>query len=719
MALELWAGPECTVNRVGDTFHSQLAFSGFGRRLQDFDRLASVGITRMRFPLVWELTETGPGRYDWQWADAGLARLAELKVAPIAGLLHHGSGPRWTDLLDASFPEKFAAYALAVARRYPQVDDWTPINEPLTTARFSALYGHWYPHQRSDPAFVRALLNQVRATKLAMRAIRTCNPAARLVQTDDLGFTTTSSPRLQYQVEHENLRRWLGFDLLAGNLAPSDRMWKYLRKYGASQEELQSMRDDPLPPDIIGINSYLTSERHLDERVEHYPPHLAGGNGQHVYADVDAIRVHGAGTGGFETRLRETWARYGLPVAITEVHLGCTREEQLRWLRNAWRAAETVQAEGADVRAVTVWAAFGTFDWDSLVTQRAGHYEPGLWDVRSCPPRPTALVTLARQLAREGAMGEPHHTVLEGPGWWQRADRLHYPAFGEMQALPAAGRPLLITGATGTLGRAFGRICESRGLPYRLLRRTDMDIADPASVDAALLRFHPWGVINTAGFVRVDDAEQEGEAQWRENAVGPEVLAAACARLGVRLLGFSSDLVFDGAKDQPYVEFDTPLPLNAYGRAKHEAERTMLAADPGALVVRSAAFFGPWDAHNFITAGLGALRRGEPWRAANDQCVSPTYVPDLVHAALDLLIDGEHGIWHLANRGRATWSELACKAAEAARLDTGLVLPVPAATLGQRAPRPRFSALASERGLVMPTLDEGLVRYLAEVEEAA
>jgi dTDP-4-dehydrorhamnose reductase len=691
-----------------------LPASGFAHRIDDLDRLASLGITRMRFPLVWERTETTRGVLDWEWSDARIARLRELGVAPIAGLVHHGSGPAWTSLVDPAFPQLLAEYARAVAQRYPDIECWTPVNEPLTTARFAGLYGVWYPHRHDDASFVRALLNQMQGTVLAMRAIRSVNPQAKLVQTEDLGFAT-APPSLQYQADFENLRRWLPFDLLAGRVGPDHGLWDYLRANGAGEDELLAFRDAPCPPDIVGINSYLTSERHLDDRVELYPPHYVGGNGRDRYADIETVRVAGALIGSFEARLRETAQRYGLPVAITEVHLGCTREEQLRWLHEAWRAAGRVRAEGHDIRAVTCWAAFGSFDWDSLVTRDDGHYEPGLWDVRSDPPRPTALVTLARQLAHGQA---PTHPALDAPGWWQREERLKYPPHGKVEALPVRGRPVLVTGATGTLGQAFARLCEVRGIPHHLLKRADMDVADPASVQAALERFQPWAVINTAGFVRVDEAEHDPR-QWRENVTGPQVLAQACARQGVRLLGFSSDLVFGGDKDAPYLEQDRVQPLNAYGRAKHEAERRMLAFHREALVVRTAAFFGPWDQYNFITLALQALRRGEPWKAARDQWVSPTYVPDLVNRALDLLIDGESGIWHLANRGAVSWSELACLAAEAARLDSGLVQAVPGASLGWIAPRPRFSALGSERGLVMPTLEDGVQRYLGEAAAAA
>jgi dTDP-4-dehydrorhamnose reductase len=714
MRVELWAGPECTLNRVGDRFKDQLPASGFAHRIDDLDRLAELGIRRMRFPIVWERTETERGTYAWDWSDERVARLRQLGVEPIAGLVHHGSGPAWTHLLDPAFPELLAEYAGRVAERYPGITMWTPVNEPLTTARFSGLYGLWYPHRRDDASFVRALLNELRGTQLAMRAIRRVIPDAQLVQTEDLGFIS-ASPSLQYQADFENLRRWLSFDLLTGNVGPDHGLWEYLRNSGASEEELLSFQLDPCPPDIVGINSYVTSERYLDARVDLYQPRDLGGNGRERYADVEAVRVCGAFIGGFEARLRETAQRYGLPVAITEVHLGCSREEQLRWLHQAWRAAENLRIEGHDIRAVTCWAAFGTFDWNSLVTRDDGHYEPGLWDVRSDPPRATAVATLARQLAHGQA---PSHPALDAPGWWQREQRLTYPPQGEVEALAVRGRTLLITGATGTLGQAFARVCAQRGLPYRLLRRSDMDVADPASVHSAIERWQPWAIVNTAGFVRVDEAEDDAR-QWRENVSGPQVLAQSCAVHGVKLLNFSSDLVFDGAKSVPYVESDRPQPLNAYGRAKHEAERRVLAFARDALVVRTAAFFGPWDAHNFVTLALRALERGEQWKAASDQWVSPTYVPHLCHAALDLLVDGESGVWHLANRGSVSWSELACMAAESAGLDRALVRPVAGVTLGQRAPRPRYSALDSEIGRLMPTLDDGLERYFQDGAAAA
>jgi dTDP-4-dehydrorhamnose reductase len=205
----------------------------------------------------------------------------------------------------------------------------------------------------------------------------------------------------------------------------------------------------------------------------------------------------------------------------------------------------------------------------------------------------------------------------------------------------------------------------------------------------------------------------------RENTLGPNILALACMRHALRFVTFSSDLVFDGQLGRPYVESDPVAPLNVYGRSKAEAERRVLQADPQALVVRTSAFFGPWDAHNFITQALNALDAGLPFAAADDLVVSPTYVPDLVNACLDLLIDRESGIWHLTNGHAVSWAELARRACAVAGVGTRSLRAGSAA--GQRlvAPRPAYSALESERAVLLPPLDDALARFITALAERA
>jgi dTDP-4-dehydrorhamnose reductase len=720
--IEVWAGIECSYNRVGDRYFDQLERSGLYERVDAIDHLASLGVTAVRFPLLWERV-VALGERAWEWTDAALEALRGHGITPIVGLMHHGSGPPETGLADDALPERLAAFARTVAERYPWVEQYTPINEPLTTARFATLYGLWHPHATSPRTFARAMLLQCRAIRDAMRAVRGVNSDAQLVQTEDLGKTHATAT-LEYQARFENERRWLTFDLLAGRVVAQHAMATYMRWLGVRDRELEALADDPCPPDVIGVNHYLTSERFLDHRLQRYPRHAWGGNERHRYADVEAVRVLRDGVAGPYVLLREAWERYRRPVAVTEVQLACTREQQLRWFDEVWNAAARLHREGADVRAVTAWSAFGAHDWSSLLTRNDGHYEPGVFDMRAQAPRPTALATMVRSLA---VCGFFEHPALHAPGWWRCDERLTYPPVKGSARVAAVLRrhrheggggvrrrggasPVLIVGARGTLGQAVVRACAVRGLAAVALSRAELDATDERAVTRVVSTVRPWCVVNCAGFVRVDDAECEQTACRVANVDGARVLARACASFGAKFVTFSTDLVFDGTKGSPYIESDSARPLCEYGRAKAMAEEAVTAVGD-ALIVRTAAFFGDHDEHNFVTRVLRALASGQEFRAVSDVVVSPTYVPDLVDAALDLAIDGESGVWHLASAGALTWEELARRAARAADVNSARLVSVTVEELGLAAARPRYSALTSERGSIMASVDDAIARY--------
>jgi dTDP-4-dehydrorhamnose reductase len=514
-ALEVWGGVECTVNRVGDRYFDQIARSGHARRLDDLDRFADLGIRALRFPMLWEhMQPERDGEPDWRWADRALERLRERGVRPIIGLLHHGFGPRWADPRDPDFATHFARYARTVANRYPWVDAYTPVNEPLTTARFAGLYGHWHPHGRDDATFVRLFLAQLDATARAMRQIRLVNPKAILIQTEDLG-KVASTAALESQRDFENERRWLTWDMLSGTVTRSHGCWEYLCNTGERVEgELAAFADAPCPPDIIGLNHYLTSERFLDERVERYALDEIGGNGREVYADVAQVQVQPHRRAGIEGLLRETWERYRSPIAVTEVHVGCTREEQMRWLQEVWQAGVKARAVGIDVRAITSWALLGSFDWNSLVTRETDYYEPGVFDVRAPVPRPTALAAMVSALARHGRY---EHPVLATRGWWHRGvaqQAAHAHEHGDV-------RPILIVRSADALDRALAEACDRRGLAHRLVDGEEIELTTRDGVEGALDALRPWAVIADAAF--------------------SELLADECLRRGVACLRIARD----------------------------------------------------------------------------------------------------------------------------------------------------------------------------------
>ncbi len=713
--MELWGGVECTVNRVGDVFRDQTRLNGHHDRLGDLTLVASLGVRAIRYPVLWErVAPERPDARDWRWSDERLAEIDRLGMRAIVGLLHHGSGPRYTSLLADDFVALFADHARAVAERYPHVIDWTPVNEPLTTARFSALYGTWYPHAREERSFWTALLNQIDATRAAMKAIRQVVPGARLIQTEDLG-EVHATPSLAGVAHYYNDRRCMTWDLLTGRVGRDHPLWDWLEGMGLT-ERLRAIADDPCPPDVIGINHYPTSDRFLDDRAE-----PDGGALPSVgYHDRTALRVVDPPPPGLSAVLRQAWDRYGLPLAVTESHLGCTREEQARWLWQSWRTCLGLHRDGVDLRALTVWSVFGAVDWDSLITSDRDHYEPGAFDVRGGAPRATAIAQVAALIGAgkdEVDPGDRLHPIVTGAGWWRRDVRLEHPPFA-WDGEPASDeevptRPILITGATGTLGQALAGACRLRGLSYILTDRSAFPITDADRVARALDLYQPWAVVNAAGWVRVDEAEDEPDACHRANADGAAIVAGACAARGIHCTIFSSDLVFDGRTATPYVEADRVAPLGVYGRGKVAAEARARAASAATLVIRTAAFFSPYDEHNFARAVERALVAGRTIGASAEHVITPTFVPDLARTCLDLVIDGEGGLWHLTNQEALSWLAFGRLVARALDLDPALVVPADARALGWRAERPRYAALGSSRGRMLPSLEDAIARHAA------
>ena len=465
----------------------------------------------------------------------------------------------------------------------------------------------------------------------------------------------------------------------------------------------------------MGINHYVTSERWLDERLEKFPAECVGGNGREVYADVEAVRV--GKSQGPQALFKEVWDRYNIPIAITEVHLHCSREEQIRWFYQIWKAVNNLQKKGADVRAVTAWALLGSFDWCTLLTKPMGKYEPGLFDIRSAEPRPTALTKLVKHLSTNNSYSHP---ILHEKGWWRRPIAITYNLTDKKRLLPRKRKkhpnPLIIIGKTGTLGKALSRICGYRAIHYIDLGREDVNIANLADIERMIGEYKPWAIINTAGYVSVDDAEKEAENCFNVNSVAPKHLSMVCKRHGVQFVTYSSDLVFDGKKNNPYLESDIVSPLNIYGQSKAMAEKSVLHHNPDALIIRTSAFFGPWDQYNFVHYALKSLKNQQSFSAPNDVIISPTYVPDLAHTSLDLLIDEASGICNISNKGSISWAMLASEIAKRSGYDPKYFKPLTLSEMNFPASRPAYSVLDTEKGYELPSLEHALDMFFREQE---
>ena len=416
-SISIWGGVECTCNRVGDRYFDQFQLSGHHERISDLEMIASLGINTLRAGIPWERHTCDPS---WQFSDNWFRTMRELGIRPIAGLVHHGSGPEFTSLVDPRFPELLAEYAGQVARRYPWIDAYTPVNEPHTTARFSGLYGLWYPHHRTHRSFLQALLNELKATVLCMRAIREVHPEAQLIQTDDFGFAS-GTPELQPMCSLLNLRRWLPIDLLCGSVGIDHPMYAYMISKGIPVADILWFQENPCPPDIVGINYYLTSDRYLDHRIERYPGDRRSAEGEFV--DIEAVRVHSAKFRGFEGVLLDAWNRHHIPLAITEVHLGGSTADQIRWAAEAWQGIMSARRQGVSCTAITFWALLGSFYWDRLVTCENGHYEHGAFDLRDGRIVETELADVISEMAAGSFSGHP---ALSKRGWWHWDDRFHF-----------------------------------------------------------------------------------------------------------------------------------------------------------------------------------------------------------------------------------------------------------------------------------------------------
>lgn len=456
--------------------------------------------------------------------------------------------------------------------------------------------------------------------------------------------------------------------------------------------------------------------------MEHFPLWSHGGNGEISYADVGAVDTGFVEPVSPETLLRETWERYRIPLAVTECHTMGHRESQLRWLKQVWDTCLKLRSEGVDIKAVTAWSLIGTYDWHNLCTNCEHFYEPGVFDLRNPEklPKPTALSKMVKALATKGEYESP---ILGSAGVWNTGRRILFSVKeGQFTSLEHAEdvRPILITGATGTLDQAFARICGSRNIHYKLLNREMMDITNRNSIDSAIEKYRPWAIINAAGYVNVDQAENESEKCFASNVVGAVNLARACRHSGIKLINFSSDLVFDGNSETSYVESNTVSPLNVYGKSKADCEEQVLSIYPESLMIRTSAYFSPWDEYNFLTKTLRSLADNSEVIAPNDIFITPTYVPDLANECLNLLIDEESGIFHLSNTGEVSWEQFALLAADAVKekmnLNKDLIKGMSAHEITWRAKRPMNSSLRSERVEHLPPLSDAIVRYANELQ---
>jgi dTDP-4-dehydrorhamnose reductase len=273
---------------------------------------------------------------------------------------------------------------------------------------------------------------------------------------------------------------------------------------------------------------------------------------------------------------------------------------------------------------------------------------------------------------------------------------------------------LLVAGAAGMLGRDVMLAAGNAGHQVVGYGHAELDIADGAAVSAKIEAERPDVVINCAAWTDVDGAEESEEEATRINGEGAGNVATAAAAVGASVVYVGSDYVFDGSKGAPYVETDQTAPLSAYGRSKLAGEEATRAANKRHFVVRSAWLFGT-GGPNFVETMLRLAADHGEVLVVRDQVGSPTYTWHLAYGIVRLIEGVEFGIHHMAAAGSCSWYEFAREIFEQANVECK-VMSATTEMLGRPAPRPAYSALASQRehAIELPSWQDGLAAYLSQ-----
>ena len=279
---------------------------------------------------------------------------------------------------------------------------------------------------------------------------------------------------------------------------------------------------------------------------------------------------------------------------------------------------------------------------------------------------------------------------------------------------------VLVTGVRGQLGYDVVNELEKRGLEAIGVDIQEMDITDEASVNSVIGEAAPDAVIHCAAYTAVDAAEDNIEICRKVNADGTQNIANMCKKLDIPMIYISTDYVFDGQGERPWLPDDERAPLNVYGQTKYEGEIAVQNTLDKYFIVRIAWVFGV-NGKNFIKTMLNLGKTREHLTVVNDQFGSPTYTYDLARLLVDMIQTDKYGIYHATNEGICTWYEFACEIFRQAGISVD-VAPVTADQYPAKAKRPSNSRMSKdkleENGFErLPSWQDALGRYLKEISE--
>lgn len=274
---------------------------------------------------------------------------------------------------------------------------------------------------------------------------------------------------------------------------------------------------------------------------------------------------------------------------------------------------------------------------------------------------------------------------------------------------------ILLTGKDGQVGWELQKVLGALG-EVTALGRSELDLRDAERIGEVVRAAKPEVIVNAAAYTAVDKAESERDLAFAVNAVAPGVLAAEATRSGALLVHYSTDYVFDGTKASPYVEDDSPNPINGYGASKLEGERAIAASGCRYLILRTSWVYGPRGKNFYLTMLRLAKERSE-LKVVDDQVGAPTSSLEIARATATLLDVGAQGLYHMTAAGETSW----CGFVRAILARAGIatpVVPIPTEDYPTPARRPRNSRLdcarlRREHGVSLVPWDEALAETMA------
>ena len=333
----------------------------YARWQDDFRLVKELGIEFLRYGPPLFSTHTGPGRYDWGFADETFRALRSLGITPIADLCHFGV-PDWAGagFDNPDWPVLFADYARAFAARCPWVRYYTPVNEIFVAATFSGQLGWWNERQSSDRGFVTALGNLCRANTLAMRAILEIRPDAVFIQSESSEYFHAAAPDVLAAAKVLNEKRFLSLDLTYGRPVNAV-MYEYLMDNGMTRADYHWFLENQVKANcVMGTDYYVTNE------------HLVHADGR-VTPSGEIL--------GYYVITSQYYERYRLPVMHTETNLA-DADKSWDWLWKQWMNLFRLRQDGVPILGFTWYSLTDQVDWDTALREDNGHVAPvGLCDM--------------------------------------------------------------------------------------------------------------------------------------------------------------------------------------------------------------------------------------------------------------------------------------------------------------------------------------------------